>query len=121
MRNLSMKKLGTPIGAGPGIASEVEGLERVGTPWSLRRAPAPAESRRPSLALDVEPVFTRPGVLRAAGACLQATAARVRAVGFAVDETFAPAMRRLRPARRTGRVRMQVRAAGACGSPARPP
>src|ERR1700748_1182099 len=32
MRNLSMKKLGTPIGAGPGRASESVGLPRVGVP-----------------------------------------------------------------------------------------
>ena len=37
MRNLSMKKFGTPIAAGPGRASEVDGFDSVGTPWSLRR------------------------------------------------------------------------------------
>ena len=32
MRNLSMKKFGTPIGAGPGSASESVGLPSVGWP-----------------------------------------------------------------------------------------
>ena len=37
MRNLSMKKFGTPIGAGPTVASEYPGFAGVGTPsgsWS---------------------------------------------------------------------------------------
>ena len=36
MRNLSMKKFGTPIGAAPGMASDVDGLSIVGTPPALR-------------------------------------------------------------------------------------
>ena len=32
MRNLSMKKFGTPIGAAPGMATERAGLEIVGVP-----------------------------------------------------------------------------------------
>ena len=32
MRNLSMKKFGTPIGAGPGVASEKPGFAGVGVP-----------------------------------------------------------------------------------------
>ena len=36
MRNLSMKKFGTPIGAAPGIASEKLGLPSVGVPSSAR-------------------------------------------------------------------------------------
>src|SRR5947199_8312166 len=38
MRNLSMKKFGTPIGAGPGSASDVDGFVSVGTPCRLRSA-----------------------------------------------------------------------------------
>ena len=37
MRNLSMKKFGTPIGAGPGSASESVGLLTVGWPSGWRR------------------------------------------------------------------------------------
>ncbi len=40
MRNLSMKKFGTPIGAAPGSASDVVGLASVGTPSALRSADA---------------------------------------------------------------------------------
>src|SRR4051794_25427400 len=36
IRNLSMKKLGTPIGAGPGTESERLGLEGVGAPPGVR-------------------------------------------------------------------------------------
>ena len=36
MRNLSMKKFGTPIGAAPGSASEKVGLSSVGEPSSAR-------------------------------------------------------------------------------------
>src|SRR3954447_24196136 len=36
IRNLSMKKLGTPIGAGPGTESEKLGLEGVGAPPGVR-------------------------------------------------------------------------------------
>src|SRR3978361_1750121 len=36
MRNLSMKKFGTPIGAAPGIASEKVGLSSVGAPSIAR-------------------------------------------------------------------------------------
>ena len=36
MRNLSMKKFGTPIGAAPGIASEKVGLSSVGAPSAAR-------------------------------------------------------------------------------------
>ncbi len=32
MRNLSMKKFGTPMGAAPGMATERAGLEMVGVP-----------------------------------------------------------------------------------------
>jgi len=32
IRNWSMKKFGTPIGAGPGVASEKVGFSGVGTP-----------------------------------------------------------------------------------------
>ena len=35
MRNFSMKKFGTPIGAGPGVASEKLGFDGVGTPFGL--------------------------------------------------------------------------------------
>jgi hypothetical protein len=35
MRNFSMKKFGTPIAAGPGMASEKPGLDGVGMPLSL--------------------------------------------------------------------------------------
>src|SRR3954447_13588653 len=45
MRNLSMKKFGTPIGAGPGRASEKVGLAGVGTP-SVARAGALALALR---------------------------------------------------------------------------
>src|SRR3954452_3697751 len=36
MRNFSMKKFGTPIGAGPGTATESVGLVGVGTPCAVR-------------------------------------------------------------------------------------
>ncbi len=36
MRNFSMKKFGTPIGAGPGIATDSVGLVVVGTPCAVR-------------------------------------------------------------------------------------
>src|SRR6476661_5925122 len=36
MRNLSMKKFGTPIGAAPGVASEKVGFSIVGVPSSAR-------------------------------------------------------------------------------------
>src|SRR5215213_3297541 len=36
MRNLSMKKFGTPIGAAPGVASEKVGLLSVGAPSTAR-------------------------------------------------------------------------------------
>src|SRR3954452_15795709 len=36
MRNFSMKKFGTPIAAGPGWASEKDGLEAVGVPSGVR-------------------------------------------------------------------------------------
>jgi hypothetical protein len=39
MRNLSMKKFGTPIGAAPGIASEKVGLSSVGEPSGARPRP----------------------------------------------------------------------------------
>src|SRR4051812_35734642 len=40
MRNLSMKKFGTPIGAAPGCASVKPGLSAVGVPSVLRPFPA---------------------------------------------------------------------------------
>src|SRR3954469_20144588 len=36
MRNLSMKKFGTPIGAAPGVAREKLGFAEVGTPFGRR-------------------------------------------------------------------------------------
>ena len=36
MRNFSMKKFGTPMRAGPGVASETVGLSSVGDPSVLR-------------------------------------------------------------------------------------
>jgi hypothetical protein len=36
MRNFSMKKFGTPIAAGPGWASENDGLSTVGAPSGAR-------------------------------------------------------------------------------------
>ena len=36
MRNFSMKKFGTPIGAGPGVASEKLGFDGVGTPFGWK-------------------------------------------------------------------------------------
>src|SRR3954454_9725304 len=36
MRNFSMKKFGTPIAAGPGWASEKDGLDAVGVPSGVR-------------------------------------------------------------------------------------
>src|SRR3954447_6479469 len=36
MRNLSMKKFGTPSGTGPGSDNDVVGFVTVGRPWSLR-------------------------------------------------------------------------------------
>src|SRR5438128_907248 len=122
MLNLSMKKFGTPIAAGPGMASDVEGFERVGTPWPLRRSLPVAASRVPAR-LRVVLVFSRPAVFLADGA-LQATAARTRAMVLAEPSaTFAPATRRLRPARLAAFAALvvHVRAAGACGAPARPP
>ncbi len=122
MLNLLMKKFGTPIAAGPGMASEVDGFERVGTPWPLRRSFPVTASRVPRL-LRVVLVLARPAVCFAAGA-LQATAARTRAVVLAEPRAiFAPATRRLRVARLAalaGRA-VHVRAAGVCGAPARPP
>ncbi len=45
MRNLSMKKFGTPTGTAPGSASEVVGFVTVGTPRALRSATCGAASR----------------------------------------------------------------------------
>ncbi len=45
MRNLSMKKFGTPTGTAPGSASDVVGLDSVGTPCALRSAFRGARSR----------------------------------------------------------------------------
>ena len=36
IRNFSMKKFGTPIGAGPGIATDSVGFVVVGTPCGVR-------------------------------------------------------------------------------------
>ena len=36
MRNFSMKKFGTPIGAGPGVESEKLGLAGVGMPFDRK-------------------------------------------------------------------------------------
>ena len=40
MRNLSMKKFGTPIAAGPGVASETVGLLGAGVPFERVRGRA---------------------------------------------------------------------------------
>ena len=69
MRNLSMKKFGTPTGTAPGIASDVVGLVVVGAPLSLRRAVGASLSfgTRPR---DGEAVFFEAGGLVSYGANL---------------------------------------------------
>ena len=64
MRNLSMKKFGTPIAAGPGMASDVVGFCRVGTPWSLRRFVRPGLSARAGFLAFVESVRLADGLAR---------------------------------------------------------
>src|SRR3954451_1220800 len=44
MRNLSMKKFGTPMRAGPGVASEKVGLAAFGEPSAFSPGTAPATS-----------------------------------------------------------------------------
>src|SRR3954447_25299249 len=51
MRNFSMKKFGTPIGAGPGSASEKVGSAAVGAPSGLCLAPFLPTSAAPVAAL----------------------------------------------------------------------
>ncbi len=64
MRNLSMKKFGTPIGAGPGSASEKPGLSGVGWP-STRRSCASRRARRLALGDGSAPVPVPAGSGRA--------------------------------------------------------
>ena len=45
MRNLSMKKFGTPIGAAPGVATDRPGLSSVGRPLGRRAAACPGARR----------------------------------------------------------------------------
>ena len=59
MRNLSMKKFGTPIGAGPSAAIDVVGLATVGTPCALRSGLGSGRSMLRSLG---SPAFLRPVV-----------------------------------------------------------
>ena len=69
MRNLSMKKFGTPIGAAPGSASEKLGLSCVGAPSTVRPGCAAAfSSLRAFLraAFSTAPVIFLPLMLPAA-------------------------------------------------------
>ena len=97
MRNLSMKKFGTPIGAAPGSASENVGLSRVGLPSTarpgsglclpVRRSSSPARSsvRSPARELWLRLWRTgpeRPGALTSSP-CLRLGALGVSAAGVA--------------------------------------
>ena len=64
MRNLSMKKFGTPTGTAPGEASEVVGLVIAGAPPVLRSEGVPARSRAGACSRGLRG-------LRVAGACWQ--------------------------------------------------
>ncbi len=47
MRNFSMKKFGTPIGAGPGVASEKLGFAGVGMPLGWKAGAGVSSPRGP--------------------------------------------------------------------------
>jgi hypothetical protein len=73
MRNLSMKKFGTPIGRGPGTASERPGLVSAGAPSASRRSlprrragrsPAPPRASASSTTSPVTASTVSPDSLR---------------------------------------------------------
>ena len=76
MRNLSMKKFGTPIGAAPGSASDIVGLASVGTPPALRSCVRVASSRPSVLPRGASAAVT-PVVCFAAGGSLTSGAQRM--------------------------------------------